>query len=248
MIGIYQILNLVDGKSYVGQSIDVEARWSQHLRKLAKQDHHSILLQRAWNKYSAASFKFNVLQECPEASLDYLEAFWMARLDSVANGYNLCSITLDSGKILHQKSSLTVSKMRAKALLRSSDPEYRKKLSKALIGRSFSDEHRQNIALAQQSRTEEEKAIRNENCRQSALNRSPETKARMKAILSLALRGRSYSDETRKRMSKGQLGRVQSDETKKKIGEANRNCSEETRKKKSESAKLAWLKRKGLAA
>ena len=32
MIGIYKITNLINNKSYVGQSIHIERRWQEHLR------------------------------------------------------------------------------------------------------------------------------------------------------------------------------------------------------------------------
>jgi group I intron endonuclease len=30
MIGIYKITNKITGKSYIGQSVNIETRWSQH--------------------------------------------------------------------------------------------------------------------------------------------------------------------------------------------------------------------------
>jgi group I intron endonuclease len=66
MIGIYKIKNKVTGKSYIGSSKQIEKRWEQHLQTLKKGIHHSILLQRAWNKYEESSFQFEVLEECEE--------------------------------------------------------------------------------------------------------------------------------------------------------------------------------------
>ena len=33
MIGIYKITNNINGKIYIGQSIDIKERWKQHLYK-----------------------------------------------------------------------------------------------------------------------------------------------------------------------------------------------------------------------
>ncbi|WP_366140436.1 GIY-YIG nuclease family protein, partial [uncultured Fibrobacter sp.] len=34
--GIYKITNLVNGKSYIGQSINISSRWKQHTQSLDK--------------------------------------------------------------------------------------------------------------------------------------------------------------------------------------------------------------------
>ena len=69
MIGIYEILNKDTKKSYIGSSKQIEKRWEQHLQALEKGEHHSILLQRAWNKYGKECFEFIVKEECKEEEL-----------------------------------------------------------------------------------------------------------------------------------------------------------------------------------
>lgn len=69
MIGIYEIKNKVTGKIYIGSSKQIEKRWEQHLQALEKGEHHSILLQRAWNKYGKECFEFTIKEECREEEL-----------------------------------------------------------------------------------------------------------------------------------------------------------------------------------
>jgi group I intron endonuclease len=69
MIGIYEILNKDTKKSYIGSSKQIEKRWEQHLQALEKGEHHSVLLQRAWNKYGKECFEFIVKEECKEEEL-----------------------------------------------------------------------------------------------------------------------------------------------------------------------------------
>lgn len=69
MIGIYEIVNKDTGKRYIGSSKQIEKRWEQHLQALEKGEHHSILLQRAWNKYGKECFEFIVKEECKEEEL-----------------------------------------------------------------------------------------------------------------------------------------------------------------------------------
>lgn len=71
--GVYAITNIVNGKRYVGQAMDIEKRWSYHRQDLSRGDHHSRYLQRAWNKYGADAFSFSVVLECDIDDLNHYE-------------------------------------------------------------------------------------------------------------------------------------------------------------------------------
>lgn len=60
--GIYRIRNIIDGKIYIGSSCKLRIRQKIHLRSLNKGTHHSIHLQRSWNKYGKESFVFEILE------------------------------------------------------------------------------------------------------------------------------------------------------------------------------------------
>jgi group I intron endonuclease len=77
--GIYKIQH-IDGKMYVGSAINIDKRWKLHLAQLHSNRHHSILLQRAWNKYGEVAFKFEVLEIVDNPTKELLEEreqFWM---------------------------------------------------------------------------------------------------------------------------------------------------------------------------
>lgn len=78
--GIYQILNLVNGHCYIGSSNNIKKRWITHKRQLKINKHHSIYLQRAWNKYGSESFKLIILQETNELELFHFEEIWHTKL------------------------------------------------------------------------------------------------------------------------------------------------------------------------
>lgn len=69
--GVYQILNIINNKRYVGSTISFVPRWNLHKRLLRKGIHHSVHLQNAWNKDGENSFIFKVLEYVPD--LDSLE-------------------------------------------------------------------------------------------------------------------------------------------------------------------------------
>jgi group I intron endonuclease len=60
--GIYKIVNILDGKIYIGSSSNFCKRWNGHITCLRKNKHHSPHLQNAWNKYGEENFKFEIVE------------------------------------------------------------------------------------------------------------------------------------------------------------------------------------------
>jgi group I intron endonuclease len=61
MIDIYQLKNKVTGKSYIGQSSNINRRLSRHKYDLSHNNHHSPQLQEDYNKYGLESFECKIL-------------------------------------------------------------------------------------------------------------------------------------------------------------------------------------------
>lgn len=93
--GIYQIRHMTSGKVYVGSSGNIPVRWRLHRRELRQGVHHSQKLQRAWNKYGADAFVFEVLAECSIPSLRSREQHWMDTLNAFTSGYNCTAKALE---------------------------------------------------------------------------------------------------------------------------------------------------------
>lgn len=91
MIGIYRIYCLITGKSYIGQSKNIEERWKQHLYELKRNKHHSKKLQQDFNRYGEKFFIKEIIQLFPFYSKQILnreEKFWIEYYNSYYNGYN----------------------------------------------------------------------------------------------------------------------------------------------------------------
>lgn len=88
-VGIYKIENLLNGKVYVGQSADIEKRWSTHKAELRNNYHHNAHLQNAWNQYGEANFAFSIIEECGVDQLNQCEIYWISKYHSYEDGYNL---------------------------------------------------------------------------------------------------------------------------------------------------------------
>lgn len=54
--GIYAIVNLANGKRYIGSAKSFARRWYMHRRELGLGKHHSRHLQRSWTRHGAEGF------------------------------------------------------------------------------------------------------------------------------------------------------------------------------------------------
>lgn len=92
IIGVYQIKNLINGKIYIGSSININSRWKEHIRFLNNNKHHSIHFQRAWNKYGEDSFEFKIIELVNNTdNLLDREQYYLDKFESYNrdNGYNI---------------------------------------------------------------------------------------------------------------------------------------------------------------
>lgn len=89
---IYEIVNTTNQKRYIGQTIQnpPTKRWQRHQYKLKKNIHENCYLQNAWNVVNDPSkWVFNILEDCNNVSLDEKEIYWIEKLNSKIDGYNL---------------------------------------------------------------------------------------------------------------------------------------------------------------
>lgn len=89
---IYKIENLINSHIYIGSSFEIEIRKTKHFYLLDKGIHHSIYLQRAYNKYGKENFKFEILEELNNISIDEVLLREQFYLDSLNPEYNICKI------------------------------------------------------------------------------------------------------------------------------------------------------------
>lgn len=61
--GVYAIINLVNGKFYIGSSIGMNTRWWNHLIDLRNGTHENAHLQNSFNKYGEENFIFQIIEE-----------------------------------------------------------------------------------------------------------------------------------------------------------------------------------------
>lgn len=160
---IYVIRNVVNGKFYVGSTVDARVRFQAHKRRLKKGTHQSPHLQAAWNKYGEECFKFEVVASVEDR--DELLAVEQVWLDEHAGKTHCYNWAADASAPMRGKkhTSEAVAKMLLKHVPKGEehyrfgrplDEEIRKKIGDAqrgvpkASGRTMSEQGRANIAAA----------------------------------------------------------------------------------------------------
>lgn len=192
--GIYEIVNLVNGKRYVGSAVNLWRRFQKHRSHLVRGTHHSRILQNAWNAHGADAFTFRALLVCGR---DVLIAYEQAAIDALFPAYNVlprAGSAIGRKMTAEHKAKIGAANRGRKVIITA---ETRAKISAALKGRPHGpmpEERREKV---------------------SAGRRGKCTGLRDPAIgerISAALRGRKLSDQHRQKISEVQRGRKQTPE------------------------------------
>lgn len=190
MIGIYKITNKLNGKVYIGQSVDIDTRWRQHIN--TKDD---ALIHKSIQKYGAENFSFKILLECPIEMLNDWERDMIALYDCISpNGYNLTEG--GGGCKCSEETRLKMSNARKGIHL---SEETRLKMSNIRKGKHLSEETRYKISEARKGKHHsEETKIKISNARKGVKRKphSEETKHK----ISESHKGKHWKIENGKRI------------------------------------------------
>jgi group I intron endonuclease len=200
--GVYEITNNVNGKRYVGSSVNIKKRWSQHKCMLRRGNHRNPYLQNAYNKYGADAFRYSILV--------YTEPMDGVRLENILlkTGAYEYNIGADATKPwLGKKRSDKTNRKISEALRGPKSPMYgkqfseitRNKISAARMGIRFSEEHKSKLSTARSKRTGEKSSFyggrhtEETKMKISGSRRIKFSETKLKRMLELRERGYSYS-------------------------------------------------------
>ena len=99
--GIYKIENKINGKVYIGQSINIERRWKNH-KIYSKIDDE--LLYNEIREYGIENFDWYIIEECNEIELRDKEKYYIKKYNSIfPYGYNKALGSCNSVKLNYDK-------------------------------------------------------------------------------------------------------------------------------------------------
>lgn len=231
LVGIYGLRNKINGKWYVGQSIDIIDRWKDY-RKLKCKCQRK--LYNALKKYGYGGFEKVVIERCDpiEWILDYREMYWIRHLNSVETGYNLTH-----GGSRGRLSSETKKLLSEKAKARGPRPDWvRQRISSGKRGIKWSAQQRMKyVPILKTRQSALTDAARKVNTGSHRTTTFKFTDAQ-KQLMSERRRGKRVSEETKQKMRDSALKRVRkpfSDSAKLNMGNARRGRkhTEETKQK-----------------
>jgi group I intron endonuclease len=90
--GIYRIINIDNGKFYIGSAENFSTRFNRHYNELIRDKHSNKHLQNSWNLNGEDKFIFEIIEICEKSKLlkreqDYLDHF---KPYDKKIGYNIC--------------------------------------------------------------------------------------------------------------------------------------------------------------
>lgn len=88
---IYKIYNDINDKLYIGKtSQTIQARWEEHIyTALYRRQQRNYKLYNAIRKYGVDNFHIEEIEECPIDIIDEREMYWINKLNTYLNGYNM---------------------------------------------------------------------------------------------------------------------------------------------------------------
>lgn len=193
---VYKIESKVSGRFYIGSSIDINNRWRIHEMELEENRHHSIYLQRHYNKHGKDDLMFSIIEivTYPELVLEREQYY----LDKLKPQFNMCK---------QAKSTLGFKYTE----------EQKEKISKAMKGRRLSDEHKLKISLSRRRSDVGGEIKPNKYLQELEEEKLREVKAKTSKPK------KPWSEETKRKFREKRMNHPVSEETRRKISVARMN-------------------------
>lgn len=194
--GIYRIVCTVTGKPYIGSAINLRKRRIKHFHLLRNSTHHSITLQRAFDKYGEDAFIFEVIEFILPPFLLEREQYWLDLLLPFGeSGYNIDRVA--GSRLGHTPSAETREKLRVFNTGRKQSEETIRKLTESSTGRTHSPETKEAIRQIRLGTKRSAETCERLRVVHTGLKQSPETIEKRRT----AMFGREVSEESRAKSS-----------------------------------------------
>lgn len=186
-------------------------RWRTHILELRKGAHHSIHLQRAFDRDGESVFSFSILEAVDDPSQRHVrEQHWLDTLRSADKryGFNICPIagTCEQTKQSPETIAKRVAKLRGQKRPRT--PEWTEKIRLAKIGRPLSESHKRKIGDAHRGVKRSEETGQRISAALAGKRRGPQSDAHKEKIrlANTGKVGREWTPEQRIKFSASRIG------------------------------------------
>ena len=160
---IYKITNLVNGKVYIGQTLNPSKRFKKHIYSLKNNSHYNIYLQNSWNKYGIDNFEFKIINSANklnDANLLEIQYIKLYHSTNPTYGYNIESGGKNSSPSEKTKTKISKTMIKNETTKGTNNgmygikgklnpnygkkltTEHKQKLSKAKKGKRISEKHK----------------------------------------------------------------------------------------------------------
>lgn len=141
--GIYGIFNPITKKVYIGRSVNLDRRWSEHKSMLRLNKHKNKHLQAAWNIHNEWTFEFVILEIIRnKTKLIDRELFWMRHYRCIDKRYGYNVSPSADGPTSIKRSEETKLKLSIANLGKKLSPETIAKLRIANLGKKATNRDR----------------------------------------------------------------------------------------------------------
>lgn len=203
LTGIYRIVNKLNGKCYIGQSIDIERRFRDH-KSRSFTTKYETPIYKAFQKYGIDNFSFEIIEECSTENLDDREIFYIAKYRSAEKkyGYNFTF----GGKGYHGTNYTEQREL------------WSQHIAEGKTGKKIG--HPSKEALAHRSAALKGLKKPESWCKKmSVIMKGREITPETRAKISATLTGSKLSEETKEKLRVASTGRVQTEEARQKISQ-----------------------------
>lgn len=241
--GVYKIINIQNGRIYIGSAKEFKARARQHLWSLKNNKHHNKFLQNDFNKCNENAFEFHVVlvtKGTTEERRKVEQNFINEQIVDWKNCYNFQKKVADEQSLWSHNPEETKKKKSEHSKLMWQSPEFRENMSRKMKLIWQNPKHRENIS--QKNSVSVKELWQDPKYRRKLVKKARERFINKKDH---PMFGKKHSEESKQKMSEAHKGKKQTEETKQKKSKAlkGRKISEEQKQRISQlNSKLYDIK------